>query len=95
MNRRIVSNYIVLLHQSGRQFDALSRLSNVLNVDTKIFNLQSFILSHFMYYCVIWHFCSISVTKKIEKIQLKALRHIYKDYTSPYEMLRGNVIDPC
>ena len=27
-------------------------------------------------------------TKKIEKMQLKALRHIYKDYTSSYEMLR-------
>ena len=41
-----------------------------------------------MYCCIIWHFCSISDTKKIEKMQLKALRHIYKDYTSSYEMLR-------
>ena len=35
-----------------------------------------------MYCCIIWHFCRISDTKKIEKMQLKALRHIYKDYTS-------------
>ena len=41
-----------------------------------------------MYCCIIWHFCSISDTKKIEKMQLKALRYIYKDYTSSYEMLR-------
>ena len=41
-----------------------------------------------MYWCIIWQFCSISDTKKIEKMQLKALRHIYKDYTSSYEMLR-------
>ena len=40
-----------------------------------------------MYCCIIWHFCSISDTKKIEKMQLKALRH-NKDYTSSYEMLR-------
>ena len=33
-------------------------------------------------------FCSISDTKKIEKMQLKALRHIDKDYTFSYEMLR-------
>ena len=41
-----------------------------------------------MYCCIILHFCSISDTKKIEKMQLKAPRHLYKDYTSSYEMLR-------
>ena len=40
-----------------------------------------------MYCCIIWHFCSINDTKKLEKMQLKALRHIYRDYTSSYEML--------
>ena len=83
------NHHIALLcNKAGRQINALSRLSNVLNVDTKILILQSFILSHFMYCCIIWHFCSINDTKKIEKMQLKALRHIYKDYTSSYEMLR-------
>ena len=82
------NHHIALLcNKAGRQINALSRLSNVLNVDTKMLILQSFILSHFMYCCIIWHFCSISDTKKIEKMQLKALRHIYKDYTSSYEML--------
>ena len=57
-------------------------------VDTKILILQSYILSHFMYCCIIWHFGSISDTKKIEKMQQKALQHIYKDYTSSHEMLR-------
>ena len=83
------NHHIALLcNKAGRQINALSRLSNVLNVDTKMLILQSFILSHFIYCCIIWHFCSISDTKKIEKMQLKALRHIYKDYTSSYEMLR-------
>ena len=66
----------LLCNKAGRQINAVSRLLNVLNVDTKILILQSFILSHFMYCCTIWHFCSISDTKKIEKMQLKALRHI-------------------
>ena len=83
------NHHIALLcNKAGRQINALSRISNVLNVVTKILILQSFILSHFMYCCIIRHFCSISDTKKIEKMQLKALRHIYKDYTSSYEMLR-------
>ena len=83
------NHHIALLcNKAGRQINALSRLSNILNVDNKILILQSSILSHFMYCCIIWHFCSISDTKKIEKMQLKAIRHIYKDYTSSYEMLR-------
>ena len=85
------NHHIALLcNKAGRKINALSRLSKVLNVDTKILILQSFILSHFMYCCIIWHFSSISDTKKIEEMQLKALRHIYiyKDYTSSYEMPR-------
>ena len=72
------NHHIALLcNKAGRQINTLSRLSNVLNVDTKILILQSFILSHFMYCCIIWHFCNISDTKKMEKMQLIALRHIY------------------
>ena len=60
------NHHIALLcNKAGRQINALSRLSNVLNVDTKMLILQSFILSHFIY-C--WHFCRISATKKIEKM---------------------------
>ena len=90
MLNSIFNHIAVLSNKAGRQINALSRLSNVLNVDTKLLILQSFILSHFMYCCIIFHFCSIIDTKKIEKMQLKALRHIYKDYTSSYEMLREN-----
>ena len=61
-------------NKADRQINDLSRLSNVLNVDTKILISQSFMLSHFMYCCIIWHFCSISDTEKFEKIQLKSLR---------------------
>ena len=71
------NHHIALLcNKAVRQINALTRLSNVLNVDTNILILQSFILSHFMCCCIIWHFCSISDTKKNEKMQLKALRHM-------------------
>ena len=63
------SSHIALLcSKAGRQIKALSRLSNVLNVDTKLILLQSFTLSHFMYFSLIWHYCSTSDTKKIEKM---------------------------
>ena len=34
-----------------------------------------------------WHFCGEKNTKKIEKIQERALRFIYRDYDSSYESL--------
>ena len=43
----------LLCNKYCRQINALSGLSNVLNVYTKILILQSFILSHFMYCCII------------------------------------------
>ena len=46
-------NIALLCNKVGRQINALSRLSNVLNVDTKILILQNFILPHFMYCCII------------------------------------------
>ena len=40
------------------------------------------------YYCPLtWHFCGEKNTKKIEKIQERALRFIYRDYDSSYESL--------
>ena len=47
----------------------------------------SFILSNFNYCPLIWHFCGESNTKKLEKIQERALRFIYNDSYSSYENL--------
>jgi hypothetical protein len=47
----------------------------------------SFILSNFNYCPVTWHFCSEKNTKKMEKIQERALRFIYNDYVLNYEEL--------
>jgi hypothetical protein len=47
----------------------------------------SFILSNFNYCPLVWHFCGESNTKKLEKIQERALRFIYNDSDSSYENL--------
>jgi predicted nuclease of predicted toxin-antitoxin system len=36
---------------------------------------------------LVWHFCGEVNTKKVEKIQEKALRFIYEDYSITYEEL--------
>ena len=48
---------------------------------------HSFILSNFNYCPLTWHFCGEPNTKKIEKIQERALRFIYSDFSSSYESL--------
>ena len=53
---------------------------------------RSFIMSNFNYCPVVWFFCSITNTRKIERIQYRALKFVYNDYSSDYTTLlsRGN-----
>ena len=44
-------------------------------------------MSHFNYCPLVWHFCCERNTKKLEKIQERALRFIYNDSDSSYENL--------
>ena len=77
-----------ICRKAGYKLNVLSRLSRNLDVKAKLLLLHSFILSFFNYCAVAWHFCNVDSTRKIEKIQERALRFIYKDFTSSYESLR-------
>ena len=44
-------------------------------------------MSNLNYCPLAWHFCSEQNTKKLEKIQERALRFIYDDYCSNYDEL--------
>ena len=46
--------------------------------------MQTFILSHFNLCSIIWHYCSINDLRKIKKLQYKALKYVYNDFTSSY-----------
>ena len=73
--------------KAGRHLNALSRLSIILNTDEKMKLFECFILSHFNFCPLVWHWCSVSDMKKIENVQKRALRHVYKDYTCSYHDL--------
>jgi hypothetical protein len=70
-------------------FNVLKRMGKYLNRLGKLTIYHSFILSNFNYYPVIWHFCSEANTKKMEKIQERALpvKFIYNENPSTYEEL--------
>ena len=44
-------------------------------------------MSNFTYCAIVWHFCGIMNNSKIEKIQERALRIVFSDYSSDYQDL--------
>ena len=73
--------------KSACQLNVLKRIGRYLNKLGRLTIYYSFILSNFTYCPVTWHFCSEKNTKKMEKIQERALRFIYNDYVLNYEEL--------
>ena len=81
--------------KAGRHINVLARLSKTLEVQEKLLLFESFILSHFNYCPLVWHNCSIANMKKIEKLQIRALRFVYNDFSSSYSELRGKAGKIC
>ena len=69
------------------QLNFLQRLSKFLSAETRLLIFKSFIQSNFNLCPVVWHFCSKASTDKLEKLQNRALRIVFNEYTSSYESL--------
>lgn len=76
-----------LCKKVGKQINALRRVSKLLGTDTKMQIYNSFICSHFNYCPVVYNECSINLSRKLEKLQERALRFVYNDYYSSYQSL--------
>ena len=76
-----------LCKKAARQINVLRRIGKYLPINCRKVIYQAFILSAFKFCPVIWHFCSEANNKKLEKLNYRALRHVYKDYESDYEEL--------
>lgn len=71
-----------ICRKASKQLAVLKRLGRFLTKQGKLVIYNSFIASNFSYCPLAWHFCSASSTNKLEKIQERALRFIYHDYSS-------------
>ena len=76
-----------ICQKAARQLNVLKRLHRYLNYDSRLVIYRSFIMSNFNYCPLIWHFCSIDQSRLMEKIQERALRFVYRDFTSSYKQL--------
>ena len=69
------------------QINTLNRLKNILSVKTKESLYRSFVLPFFYYCSQVWHNCGKRNTNKLEKVNERALRYVYKDKQSSYQEL--------
>ena len=82
------SEHISLLcKKAARQLNALSRISKYIHASSRKIIYESFIVSNITYCALVWHFCGKVNNGKIEKINERALRIIYNNYTSTYKEL--------
>ena len=57
--------------KAEQTINVLSTLRHSLTTDAKLLLMQTFILSHFNFCSIIWHYCSIHDLRKIEKLCIK------------------------
>ena len=77
----------IISRKASQQINILQRLSKFLCFDSRLLVYNSFISSNFKYCPVTWMFCGKMNVSKLEKIQERALRFVYKDMSSAYKCL--------
>ena len=84
----------ILCSKASIQINAMKRIGKYLNTDCRIAMYKSFISSNFSYCPVSWMFCGKRNSDKLEKLQERALRFVFSDYTRPYSDLlkHGNFL---
>ncbi|PFX14021.1 putative 115 kDa protein [Stylophora pistillata] len=73
--------------RSSQRVGVLMRLRNMIPTDTKLKLFKAAILPYLTYSHLVWHFCRASDTRKLERIQERALRAVYCDKGSSYDKL--------
>ena len=73
--------------KAAKQLNALKRIGHLLDQSSRLTIFRAYIMSNFNYCPLVWHFCSKKNLSKLERIQERALRFVYRDYKSSYEKL--------
>ena len=63
------------------------RMQKLLSFETRRDLYKAFILPHFNYCSETWHFCNKKSADKLEMVNKRALRFVFRDKSSPYEEL--------
>ena len=61
----------------NNQLNVVIRFRNLICTATKLKLYNAFILPHFQYYFMVWHFCSSRNREKLESLNKRALRIVF------------------
>ena len=78
---------ISICKKASQRIGVLMRLRNLIPMKSKLILFKSAILPFLTYCHLVWHFCKASVTRKLERLQERGLRAVFKDNNSSYEQL--------
>ena len=73
--------------KASRHINAISRIAKYLDTDCLYKMHHAFVRSNFLYCANVWHFGVNSNFWKLEKVNKRALRVVFNDYTSSYPEL--------
>jgi hypothetical protein len=77
-----------LCRRASKNLNITKRISYLIKgQEERLALINAFVHSMFSYCPLIWHFCNITCSKKIEKIHERSLRFVLNDYESSYEYL--------
>ena len=76
-----------ICRSAANQLNALIRLKQFLSFEAKKVLVNSYFYSNFNYCSLVWMFSGPKSLNKIESLQKRALRYLYRHYKSPYDTL--------
>ena len=71
----------------NKQFSVLKRFKNIITSNVMLLLYKAFILPHFQYCSLIWHFSGTRNCDKLESLNKRILRFIFNDSLSSYDEL--------
>ena len=74
-------------NKASQKPNALASISSYMNISQRNGIIRAFINSQFGYCPLVWFFCSPKINNRINRIQGRALRIVYKDYVSTFAQL--------
>ena len=86
------SHITKICRKASRQLNAWKCLDFYIPLDSRKILANSFIISNFNYYPLVWYFSRAKQLQKIETIQGRILRFLHNDYVSDYlKLLKAGV----
>ena len=86
-NLNFTSHISDICTKASQKVGVLMRLRKLIPCSAKSVLYKSFILPHLTYCHLVWHFCKSTDSKKLERIQERALRAVYESSSETYEEL--------